>query len=191
MVSNFAAAPGDRVAARRHAGAVRNGDVGPEAPIERGVTACEHPNHLATSRSASARARPATLREKGRGAEFKPDRPLVSGGADAGTFRTTLRRTNARWKRSTDFREMTEAIGKLEADGAAHHAGRVPIPHPTRVRGCRTFVLDRETRQPWLGRLDPDTTARPEIAGSTYRRQAAAATDAIICEIDRHWVPNP
>ena len=56
VISNFAMAPGDRFAAGKHVGAVRNDDVGREKLIELGVKASELSNDLASSRAALAQA---------------------------------------------------------------------------------------------------------------------------------------
>lgn len=141
------------------------------------------------------------LREQGKPVEWKAGRPLLYGGRDAGAIKKAMQRTNARWMlgeagvdekeilrltRRENNRELTEAIQALEENGARRITSRaIRSFMATRVRAVPGIKVDREQRQLWLGHLNQDTTSSYEIADPEYMREAAAATDQIIREIDR------
>ncbi|RFC65057.1 hypothetical protein DYI37_04105 [Fulvimarina endophytica] len=143
-----------------------------------------------------------SLREEGRPVEFKAGRPLIYRGQGAGVIKKAMQRTNARWMlaeagtdekeirrltRKENNKELTAAVNQLvEAGGHRITSRTFRSFMATRVRMVPGIRVDREQRQLWLGHLQQDTTAHYEIVDSEYLREAAAATDAIIREIDRH-----
>lgn len=93
----------------------------------------------------------------------------------------------ARLTRRENNRELTTVVNALEARGARRITSRTFRSFmATRVRAVPGVRVDREQRQLWLGHLGQDTTAHYEIADPEYLREAAAATDLIIREIDKH-----
>lgn len=133
--------------------------------------------------------------------EWGTGRPLIYAGQDAGAIKKAMQRTNARWMlaeagmddkeivrltRRENNRELTAVVSELEAKGARRITSRTFRSFmATRVRAVPGIRVDREQRQLWLGHLGQDTTAHYEIADQEYLREAAAATDQIIREIDR------
>ena len=86
---------------------------------------------------------------------------------------------------SRNGKERTKRIQALEAAGAKRITSRALRSFmATRIRVVPGIRVDREQRQVWLGHLSQDTTSAYEIADPEYLREAAAATDAIIREID-------
>ena len=135
---------------------------------------------------------PRPLRYGRPGRDGKP--PVV------GTVKKAMQAANARWMlleagtdpkevarlmRSDAMKERTARVRELEADGAKRITSRALRSFmATRVRVVPGIRVEREQRQYWLGHLSQDTTAHYEIADPEYLREAAAATDAIVRQID-------
>lgn len=91
----------------------------------------------------------------------------------------------AQLMRAKSMKERTVRIHELEAAGAKRITSRALRSFmATRVRVVPGIRVDREQRQVWLGHQSQNTTLAYEIADPDYLKEAAAATDAIIREID-------
>lgn len=133
-------------------------------------------------------------------AHWKMARPLQYKGATVESVKRGFQNANARWMLTVaglpaaeirdlmtkpQAKERTRRLQELEAKGVHRITRRIVRTFmATRVRSQREIPVDREQRQIWLGHLSQDTTSSYEVMDPAYLREAAAATDLILSQLD-------